>query len=77
VLEWKSPNSPITDTAILTITAIEAQVMLNPHTEQTLGAMAVPVPDIMDSSMSVAWKNGVFWDVTPCGSCKNRRFGGN
>jgi hypothetical protein len=22
-------------------------------------------------------KNGVFLDVTPCGSCKNRRFGGN
>jgi hypothetical protein len=22
-------------------------------------------------------KNGVFWDVTPCGSCKNRRFGGS
>jgi hypothetical protein len=21
-------------------------------------------------------KNGVFWDVTPCGSCHNRRFGG-
>jgi hypothetical protein len=21
-------------------------------------------------------KNGAFWDVTPCGSCKNRRFGG-
>jgi hypothetical protein len=21
-------------------------------------------------------KNGVFWDVTPCGSCKDRRFGG-
>jgi positive regulator of sigma E activity len=20
--------------------------------------------------------NGVFWDVTSCGSCKNRRFGG-
>jgi hypothetical protein len=20
-------------------------------------------------------KNGIFWDVTPCGSCKNRRFG--
>jgi hypothetical protein len=20
-------------------------------------------------------KNGVFWDVTPRGSCKNRRFG--
>jgi hypothetical protein len=22
-------------------------------------------------------KNGVFWDVTPGGSCKNRRFGGS
>jgi hypothetical protein len=21
-------------------------------------------------------KNGVFWDVTSCGSCKNRSFGG-
>jgi hypothetical protein len=21
-------------------------------------------------------KNGVLWDVTPCGSCNNRRFGG-
>jgi hypothetical protein len=21
-------------------------------------------------------KNGVFWDVMPCGSCKNRHFGG-
>jgi hypothetical protein len=22
--------------------------------------------------MAVTMKNGVFWDVTPCGSCKNR-----
>jgi hypothetical protein len=21
-------------------------------------------------------KNAAFWDVTPCGSCKNRHFGG-
>jgi hypothetical protein len=26
--------------------------------------------------MAVTMKNAVFWDVTPCGSCKNRRFGG-
>jgi hypothetical protein len=26
--------------------------------------------------MVVTMKNGVFWDVAPCGSCKNRRFGG-
>jgi hypothetical protein len=24
----------------------------------------------------VTMKNGVFWDVTPCDSCKIRRFGG-
>jgi hypothetical protein len=24
----------------------------------------------------VTMKNGIFWDVTPCGSCNNRRFGG-
>jgi hypothetical protein len=25
---------------------------------------------------AVTMKTGVFWDVTPCDSCKNRRFGG-
>jgi hypothetical protein len=25
---------------------------------------------------TVTMKNAVFWDVTPCASCKNRRFGG-
>jgi hypothetical protein len=25
---------------------------------------------------AVTMKNYVFWDVTPCDSCKNRRFGG-
>jgi hypothetical protein len=25
---------------------------------------------------AVTVNNGVFWDVTPFGSCKNRRFGG-
>jgi hypothetical protein len=25
---------------------------------------------------SVTMKNAVFWDVTPRGSCKKRRFGG-
>jgi hypothetical protein len=26
--------------------------------------------------MMVTMKNAVFWDVTPCGSCKNQCFGG-
>jgi hypothetical protein len=25
---------------------------------------------------AVSMKNGIFWDVKPCGSCKNGRFGG-
>jgi hypothetical protein len=25
---------------------------------------------------AVTMKNGVLWDVTPCDSCKNLRFGG-
>jgi hypothetical protein len=25
---------------------------------------------------ALTMENGVFWDVTPCGYCKNRRFGG-
>jgi hypothetical protein len=25
---------------------------------------------------AVTMKNGIFWDVTLCGSCKNQRFGG-
>jgi hypothetical protein len=25
---------------------------------------------------AVNMKNGVFWDVTPCGLCENQRFGG-
>jgi hypothetical protein len=27
------------------------------------------------SNRVVPMKKGVFWDVTPCGSCKNRRYG--
>jgi hypothetical protein len=30
-----------------------------------------------DVFTAVTMKNGVFWDVTPCGSCKNRHFGGS
>jgi hypothetical protein len=26
-------------------------------------------------STAVTMKNGIFWDFTQCGSCKNRRFG--
>jgi hypothetical protein len=31
---------------------------------------------ILIMKLLLTMKNGVFWDVTRCGSCKNRRFGG-
>jgi hypothetical protein len=35
------------------------------------------VPEVLTAlTTKITLKNGVFWDVTPCGSCKNRRFGG-
>jgi hypothetical protein len=34
------------------------------------------LPDVEDATLAIQLKNGVFWDDTPCGSCKNRRFGG-
>jgi hypothetical protein len=30
-----------------------------------------------DVLKAVTMKNAVFLDVTPCGSCKNQRFGGS
>jgi hypothetical protein len=35
-----------------------------------------PVPETFEVFTAVTTKNAVFWDVMPCGSCKNRRFGG-
>jgi hypothetical protein len=37
------------------------------------------IPDVcvrLEVFKAVTMKNSVFWDVTPCGSCKNRRFEG-
>jgi hypothetical protein len=34
------------------------------------------VGDFIQPLQTNAWKNCVFWDVTPCGFCKNRRIGG-
>jgi hypothetical protein len=30
----------------------------------------------LDPEACFLMKNALFWDVTPCGSCKSRRFGG-
>jgi hypothetical protein len=47
----------------------------DPSTEQFLaGLRTASHPRVHCKSQDK--KNGVFWDVTPCGPCKNRRFGG-
>jgi hypothetical protein len=45
--------------------------------------LLVPVPEKslifhvrFEVFTAVTMKNGVFWDITPCGSCKNGCFGG-
>jgi hypothetical protein len=56
--------------------------------DQALGFVSVTAPRTrshthlssdcvrFEAFMAVTMKNSLFCDVTPCGSCKNRRFGG-
>jgi hypothetical protein len=41
----------------------------------TLMKLSLRVPVRRKRMQGKVMKNGVFWVVTPCGSCKNRRFG--
>jgi hypothetical protein len=47
---------------------VQWAVMMGRHTGRRIS------PKVQGKNMAV--KNGVFWDITPCDSCKNRRFGG-
>jgi hypothetical protein len=55
------------------------QIPTWPALESNPGRRGV-IPEIkpiilrFEAFMAVTMKNGVFCDVTPCGSCKNRRF---
>jgi hypothetical protein len=56
--------------------------MMTPFIFDTLTAIPeLPGFWILSIVLNKNWQttfreNGVFWVVTPCGSCKNRRFGG-
>jgi hypothetical protein len=43
---------------------------------EELGASFISVRRMDELGTTLTVKNGVFWDVTPCGSRKNRRYGG-
>jgi hypothetical protein len=47
----------------------------NPVSLWGLGSASSPITLLWEVTY-LGPKNGVFWVVTPCGSCKNRRFGG-
>jgi hypothetical protein len=47
---------------------------LSPH--MSLQSLYGLVERELSVPYSLAIKNDLFWNVTPCGSCKNRRFGG-
>jgi hypothetical protein len=42
---------------------------------EELSASFIRVTRISELGLKSNKKNGVFWNVTPCGSCKNRCFG--
>jgi hypothetical protein len=43
---------------------------------ETGTTLAVTVRCFLITANVVSKKNGVLWDVTPCGYCKNKCFGG-
>jgi hypothetical protein len=51
---------------------IRSQLYIEPFTNLKL---AMHEHDVLIANIRIS-KNGVVWDVTPCGSCKNRRFRG-
>jgi hypothetical protein len=56
-----------------------AVIMAGNHTGQIWGQWGLKSQNEdlrFEVFTAVSMKNDVFWDVTPCGSCKNRRFGG-
>jgi hypothetical protein len=48
-------------------------ILHSPHTSSGRSAYVNPGGNFSHEMNSWVLKNGVFWVVTPCGSCKNRR----
>jgi hypothetical protein len=46
------------------------------HHSERISEIGTPLAVISEVSTAETMKNGVFWDVTPCGSCRHRHFGG-
>jgi hypothetical protein len=62
--QHSSPESP----AILGSRSVNAYNCITRHRHDN-------ATDMHGRAMYIGMKSGVFWDVTPCGYCMNRRFG--
>jgi hypothetical protein len=77
-------NEPVNDRAIPTDVEVSVIAAIGPlNSRKEANAHATPdrtagksIYVRFEVFKAVTMKNGIFWDVTPCGSCKNRRFGG-
>jgi hypothetical protein len=71
--EVQSPSFPV-DTENPLAGVNDRSVKLT--TRHDLISRSVSVNVRSEVFTAVTMKNDVFWDVMPCDSCKNRRFGG-
>jgi hypothetical protein len=54
----------------------QRQVLSQSSASKTRSNNELAFGGVTTQKLIIFLKNAVFWDVTPCGSCKNRRFGG-
>jgi hypothetical protein len=80
---WTEQDTPATDDVILDRCSQMAFAVVSHVTAQQIDRSMNDIPngiwlnfERFEVFTAVTMKNGVFWGVTPCGSCKNRRFGG-
>jgi hypothetical protein len=58
---------------------LDIKTQFLPHRRYITSKLQIPAGLVyvrFEVFTAVTMKNDVFWDVTPCGSCKNRHFGG-
>jgi hypothetical protein len=70
LLRRKSVERVIFTKAIKDLTENRHYIIIYKHKNITA------LPKIIATKQQINVKNGIFWDVKPCGCCKNRRFGG-
>jgi hypothetical protein len=64
----------VTGFVILTELKLEVAVFCTGSLPLRIGSATNKLCGRFEVFTAVTMKNGVFWVVTPCGSCKNRRF---